>query len=220
MTAAPAPSTRDEILDAAQARFAAQGFVATTIKDIAAAAGVNSALLYYYFRNKENLYQAVLARLVQGFVRRGLERLDAPGTSEARLRGFLEVFGETFGEHPHFYRLMLRELVDYAASHAVEQIKLIATTMFSRLCAVIEEGQRGGVFRSDLEPRFAAISTVSVLAHFFTARPVVGLFLGYTIKGPPPEVVRAYVRHAADFALAALATRPPATSRRRKGASR
>jgi TetR/AcrR family transcriptional regulator len=217
---ATAASTRDEILDAAQARFAAQGFVATTIKDIAAAAGVNSALLYYYFRDKESLYQAVLARLVQSFVRRGVERLDAPGSPEVRLRGFLELFGEVFGTDPHFYRLMLRELLDYAARHAVEPIKLVAATMFSRLCAVIEEGQRAGAFRAELEPRFAAISSVSILAHFFTARPVVGLFLGYTIKGPPPEVVRAYVRHAADFALAALAAHPSAPPVRRKGASR
>jgi TetR/AcrR family transcriptional regulator len=215
---APATSTRDQILDAAQASFAARGFVPTTIKDIAAAAGVNSALLYYYFRDKENLYRAVLARLIQGFVRRGVERLDAPGSPADRLRSFLELIGEAFGTDPHFYPLMLRELVDYSASHAVDQIKRVATTMFTRLCRVIEEGQRSGAFRADLDPRFAAISTVSVVAHFFTARPVVGLFLGYTVKGPPADVSRAYVGHAADFALAALAR--PVRRSRRKGAAR
>jgi TetR/AcrR family transcriptional regulator len=217
--AAPSPA-RDQILEAAQACFAARGFAGTTIKHIAAAAGVNSALLYYYFRDKERLYQAALDRLVQTMIRRGGERLDAPGTPETRLRGFLELFGGVFGSHPHFYRLMLRELVDYAASHAVEQFKLVSTTMFTRLCGVIEEGQRSGTFRPELEPRFAAISAVATVAHFFTMRPVAGLFLGYTIKGPPPEVVRAYVHHAADFALAALATHPPTPARRRRGAAR
>lgn len=220
MTAVARTSSRDAILDAAQLCFATQGFVASTIKDIAAQAGVNSALLYYYFRDKESLYQAVLDRLVREIVRHGMERLDAPGSPEARLRAFLQLFGEIFGGHPHFYRLMLRELVDYAASHAVDQLKLISTTMFRRLCGVIEEGQRGGVFRADLDPRFAAISSVSVVAHFFTIRPLAGVFLGHTAKGPPADLVQAYLRHAAEFAVAALATPPAATPRRRQGAPR
>jgi TetR/AcrR family transcriptional regulator len=215
-----APSTRDEILAAAQACFAAQGFVATTIKDIAAQAGVNSALLYYYFRDKESLYQAVLDCLVREFVSRGMAHLDAPGTPEDRLRAFLAVIGDTFGGHPHFYRLILRELVDYSATHAVEQVKLVSTTMYRRLCQLIEEGQRDGVFRADLDPRFAAISSVSAVAHFFTIRPIASVFLGHTTKGPPANVVQAYVRHASDFALAALMPPGRAARRTRQGAAR
>lgn len=216
-----ATSSRADILDAAQARFARQGFDGTTIKDIAADAGVNSALLYYYFRDKERLYQAVLDRLVQDMVSRAIARLEAPGSPEARLRGFLELQGEVFGTHPHFYPLILRELVDHAATHAVRQIKLVAATMFRRLREVIEEGQRSGAFRGDLDPGFAAISSIAVVAHFFTARPAIGLFLGHSVQGPPPDVVRAYVRHAVAFVLAALVAPAgvPALSRR-KGAAR
>jgi TetR/AcrR family transcriptional regulator len=213
-------STRDEILAAAQVCFAAQGFVATTIKDIAAQAGVNSALLYYYFRDKENLYRAVLDRLIRDFVSRGMATLDSPGTPDARLRAFLELIGEVFANHPQFYRLMLRELVDYAASHAVEQFKLVSTTMFRRLCELIEEGQRDGNFRAEVDPRFAAISSVSTVAHFFTIRPVAGVFLGHTSKGPPPTTVRAYLQHASDFALAALTPMHSPARRTRTGAVR
>lgn len=215
-----AASTREGILAAAQACFAAQGFVATTIKDIAAEAGVNSALLYYYFRDKENLYQAALDGLISEFVTRGMARLDAPGSPEARLRAFLAVIGDTFGSHPHFYRLMLRELVDYNASHAVEQFKLVSTTMYRRLCELIEEGQREGVFRADLDPRFGAISSVSAVAHFFTIRPIASVFLGHTTKGPPPHLVQAYLRHATDYALAALAAPTRAGRHTRQGAAR
>ena len=61
--AEPLISTRDSILDAAEALFARQGFDATTIKDIGTAAGVNAALLYYYFTDKATLYEAVLRRM-------------------------------------------------------------------------------------------------------------------------------------------------------------
>jgi TetR/AcrR family transcriptional regulator len=212
-------ATPDQILDAAEALFARRGFAATTIKQIAGAAGVNSALLYYYFADKERLYRAALDRLVRRMFGRTAPRLDAAGRPEDRLRAFLEAQVEVLLSHPHLYPLILRELVDYGAAHAVEQIRLVAATAFRRLCAVIEEGQRGGVFRRELDPRFAAISSVSVILHFFTARPAIGIFLGYTTAGPPAEVTRAYARHAVDFALAALAARPahparPAARRR------
>jgi AcrR family transcriptional regulator len=62
------PDTRHLILDAAERLFAAQGFPRTTIKQIGQAAGVNSALLYYYFGDKDRLYRsaaAVRPRLVR-----------------------------------------------------------------------------------------------------------------------------------------------------------
>ncbi|MEP7176615.1 MAG: helix-turn-helix domain-containing protein, partial [Gemmatimonadales bacterium] len=58
------PSTRDLILDAAERLFADQGFARTTIKQIGRQAGVNSALLYYYFADKDRLYREVLARFI------------------------------------------------------------------------------------------------------------------------------------------------------------
>jgi TetR/AcrR family transcriptional regulator len=208
----PATSApRDQILDAAEALFARQGFDRTTIKQIGAGAGVNSALLYYYYTDKEQLYRATLDRLVRRIVPRAMERLNAPGTPAERVRSFLELQAEFMGDHPHFYPILLRELVDHGAKHAVAQIQLVAATMFRRLCEVIEEGQRSGEFRRTVDPRFAAISTVAVLAHFFTARPAIGLFLGGTTAGPPRETVRDYVRHAVEYALAALAAVPVAT---------
>src|SRR4030042_555897 len=63
------------LLDGAEALFARQGFTATTIKQIGAEAGVNPALIYYYFPDKARLYHAVLERRLGGFARRGLADL-------------------------------------------------------------------------------------------------------------------------------------------------
>lgn len=53
-------STADKILQAATLLFAQENFSAVSIKQIAAASGVNSALISYYFGGKKNLYQEVL----------------------------------------------------------------------------------------------------------------------------------------------------------------
>jgi AcrR family transcriptional regulator len=218
---APAtPATRDLILDAAERLFADQGFARTTIKVIGRVAGVNSALLYYYFADKDQLYREVLQRFVSRLVTR---TMDAMGNNpEAALRAFVAAQAETVASNPHAPRLFARELIDYDAAHAVEQVHLMAATSFRRLCELIEQGQRAGIFRRDVDPRFAAISTIAQVAYFAIARPAVGVLLAERPGTASTRTLDAFARHAADFAVAALSVPhpiPKSASRRRQRAS-
>lgn len=200
-------STSDQILDAAERLFAAQGFPGTTVKQIGQAAGVNSALLYYYFEDKERLYRAVLERLAGQLVSRTMVGLQSQVSPSERIRGFIEAQVDTFVTNPRLPRLFMREMLDHDAAHAVEQIQHLAATSFKGLCEAIEEGQKLGTFRADLDPKFAAISTVGQVVYFFLARPAVRVLLG-TGKDIPQQTLQQFARHAADFTLAALASRP------------
>ena len=204
-------TTRDEILDAAERLFAARGFPATTIKQIGQAAGVNSALLYYYFEDKERLYRAVLERLAAQLVSRTLVRLQASASPPDRIRGFIEAQVDTFIANPQLPRLFMREMLDHDAEHAVEQIQHLAATSFKALCDTIEEGQKQGTFRPDLDPKFAAISVVAQVVYFFLARPAVRVLLATGKDIPHPTVLK-FARHAADFTLAALSVNAAAKS--------
>lgn len=215
MTATPAAGSRDQILDAAERLFAASGFARTTIKDIGREARLNSALLYYYFADKDQLYREVLRRFVGRLVARTMSELAGGGSPDARLRALLTAQAELLLANPHFPRLMVRELAESEGAHAVEQFHLLASTTFRRLCELIEEGQRGGLFRKNVDPRFAAISTISQVVYFFVARPAVRVLLRAGPGGPSGRVVRDFARHAADFALAALA-RPARIARTRR----
>jgi AcrR family transcriptional regulator len=62
---------RKKIRDAAARLFAEKGFENTTTRDIAGAAGINNAALYYYFDNKEQL----LYQILEEVIRTGLERI-------------------------------------------------------------------------------------------------------------------------------------------------
>lgn len=195
---------RDQILDAAEYLFAERGFARTTIKQIGARAKVNSALLYYYFGDKERLYHEVLQRLVGGLVEATMGQLQSGGDPVARLRRFVAAQAEALMSRPAFPRLIMRELVDYEAAHAVTQVRHLATTSFRGLCGLVEEGQRAGLFRRELDPRFAAVSIVAQLAHFVMAWPAMRVLLDARPASPPPEVLREFARHAAEFALAAM----------------
>jgi TetR/AcrR family transcriptional regulator len=209
-------TTREGILDAAERLFAAQGFPATTIKQISHAAGVNSALLYYYFEDKERLYHSVLERLVANLVSRTLDRLKADASPSDRIRGFIEAQVDTFMAHPQLPRLFMREMLDHDAAHAVQQIQRLAATSFKGLCDAIAEGQKQGTFRPDLDPKFAAISTVGQVAYFLLARPAVRILLA-TDKDIPRETVLKFARHAADFTLSALSAKSAAASKSSRG---
>jgi TetR/AcrR family transcriptional regulator len=197
--------TRDLILDAAERLFAMQGFAATTIKQIGTAAGVNAALLYYYFEDKEQLYYAVLHRVISTLGARIVERMAAAGDPEAALRALVATQADTLGARPHLPHLLMRELIDYGGANASPEFRLLSEGAFHRLFDAIRDGQRQGVFRPDLDPRLAAISTIAQVAYFCIARPVMTTLLDETpeVTGSP-ERVREFGRHAADFAVAAL----------------
>src|SRR5688500_8026293 len=200
----PDTDSRTAILDAAERLFAERGYAATTIKQIGSDAGVNSALLYYYFADKERLYRAVLERLLATLMARGGQVFSAARSPEDAIRGLVGVQGELLVSRPHVSRLIARELVDHNAEHVTGQFAQLAAGIFRQLCELIEDGQRGGLLRADLDPKFAAVSTIAQVVYFHIARPAVGIRLGYGQQGAPEHVARAYTAHAAQFAIAAL----------------
>jgi len=197
-------SSQDSILDAAEQLFARQGFTATTVKQIGKEAAVNPALLYYYYDSKETLYRAMLQRILGQLLARGVDAIERASSHADRIRAFVRTQARLLGEHPHFPRLLVRELVDHQAAHAEQAITNTAAGAFRRLCEVIEAGQRDGAFRKSLDPRFTAISIIAQVAYFAIARPAVGLLLGHGTSGPPRAVSDDFYVHAEEFALAAL----------------
>ncbi|MCX4831449.1 TetR family transcriptional regulator [Streptomyces sp. NBC_01016] len=86
-------TTRQAILTAARARFAADGFTATTIRRVAADAGVDASLVMQFFRSKNELFAAVMSVPAEALTRfsEAFEGLDE-GLGERVVRAFLDVW--------------------------------------------------------------------------------------------------------------------------------
>jgi AcrR family transcriptional regulator len=199
------PSNKDAILDAAEVLFAEKGFAATTIKDIGQAAACNSALLYYYYTDKEGLYAAVLERVVQRIIAMGTAALDEQHDPALAIQAVLSGQARLMQHHPAAIRLIGRELLAGDASRAGAIIHQLAATLFRRLCETIRRGQESGVFRDDVDARFAAISLIGQQSYFYFAAPAVRILLednGGMLDDPTR---RAFTSHVAAFSLAALA---------------
>ncbi len=91
-----ARTTKDLILDTAEALFAEQGFAATSLRNITTAAGVNLASVNYHFGSKEALIEAVFARRLHAMSEERLRRLDALeaqcGAQAVPLEAVIEAF--------------------------------------------------------------------------------------------------------------------------------
>jgi len=102
------------ILDAALALFAAHGFAGTSTRSIASSAGVNLAMIHYYFGNKEQLYRRVVALQFADLFRILSDGID-PGTPPAELLPAMPGFIlQLHRRHPELMQLLLREMVDGA----------------------------------------------------------------------------------------------------------
>ncbi|MDQ0469759.1 HTH-type transcriptional regulator RutR [Labrys wisconsinensis] len=111
----------DRILDAALTAFAGHGLRGTRIEQIAEAAGMSKTNLLYYFRSKDDLYRAVLTRMLDIWLK-PLRELDAARGPEASLTAYIEQKLEHSRRFPEASRLFAIEIMQGAPhlSHVLE----------------------------------------------------------------------------------------------------
>src|ERR1035437_8329164 len=103
-------ASRSAILQAALGEFAQQGLGGARMDAIAAAAKVNKALLYYYFRDKEALYGAVLDESIVRLLVCVTQALDGAGPAGQRLLTYARAHFDCIAESLHYARLFQGEL--------------------------------------------------------------------------------------------------------------
>ncbi len=118
-TAASRPRTRiqrekrDLILEAALEVFSSHGFRGSTIDQIADAAGMSKPNLLYYFRNKEEIFQTLIHRLLDTWLA-PLRELDEAGDPETELRSYIRRKIEMSRDYPRESRLFANEILQGA----------------------------------------------------------------------------------------------------------
>ena len=162
--------TREAILEAAERIFGDGGLEGARTDAIAAAAGVNKALLYYYFRSKEGLYRAVLEGYVADFNRRALDLLSSEGSACSLLLRYINLHFDFIAAHRHHGPLFQRMLMTDEKSWlrlAREQ----GLPRMKALLKVIERGMRAGELRH-MDSFHIAISLISLVVFYFSSAAV------------------------------------------------
>ena len=163
--------THARILKAAGQVFAEGGLAGARTEAIAAAAGVNKALLYYYFKSKDGLYQAVLDDHLKEFSRRAVEILSAGDSPGRTLLRYVSYHFDFIGARP-YYPSLFQRLMMAGGLAAQRMVQEHMAPVSKRLLEVIERGMRAGEFRV-FDSRHTAISLVALTVFYFSAAPLV-----------------------------------------------
>lgn len=170
------PEARARIAAAAEELFAARGFGETAIRDIARSAGVNAAMIHYYFRSKEGLYQSILedaARKVRSLL---LETATSSGSTEKRLARFVEAYASYVLSHPNLGRILYREMLA-GGKRLIKVAREYALTNYSILRDTISAGIKQKELRS-IDYELAPISLMGMVVIFQFLRPIISITLG------------------------------------------
>jgi len=171
--------SRAAILQAAVREFAREGVAGARTDAIARSAGVNKALLYYYFKDKESLYQAVLDEVFSGLRNTIHDALAQKLPPRTRLIGYVRAHFDYIASNPLYPRIVQAEFL--RAGRDPSRIKHIAEDyfrpVFSQISGVLKEGIESGDFRP-VNPIHFIPSMVSVIAFFFTTAPVMKAMTG------------------------------------------
>jgi TetR/AcrR family transcriptional regulator len=181
--------TEQRILDAAHEVFVRRGTAGARMKEIADAAGVNQALLHYYFRSKDRLAQAVFQRAARQLLPRVVELLSSDAPIEEKVEQVIRTELEHLARTPFLPGYLIGEL-NHDPDRASQLIQAItgletarlAPPVLRRLERQIDERVRAGAMRPIAAEQFI-INLISLCIFPFAARPMLMALLGLDDKG-------------------------------------
>ncbi len=161
----------ERIRQAATKLFAAEGYEKVSIRDLAKAAGVNSAAISYYFGGKAELYRQVLyegTSMISEFIEAvEKEKPDPPGI--VKLYGqFLVRLGQ---ERPEVLRLIFWEMMNGSAVFNAFVHQRLSMVM-DIVRKAVADGIEQGFFRKNLQPQEVCISWIGMILFFFLSKGI------------------------------------------------
>ena len=164
--------TELSIIEAAKKIFVQKGFAAARMQEIADEAGINKALLHYYFRSKEKLYRVIVSETIGLVIPRLAEAINFDGSVEEKIDMIVETYIDTITENPHMPTFMMMELAQKRVGF-IEEIKKNTSTLpnfqdfFMR---VMMEGNEGKIRK--VNPIHLLINTLAMCIFPFLIRPI------------------------------------------------
>ncbi|NIT35980.1 MAG: TetR family transcriptional regulator [candidate division Zixibacteria bacterium] len=207
--------TRRRILKAARRLFSARGYHGVSITDLAAAAKVNRAVLYYYFKNKRDLYRETIKSVLE-LIPALWERAEVrEGPPAERLDNYVAALWRALAENRDALPLIMREISTGGPERELIFKRYVVPNAV-HVADILEDGMARGEF-ADAPPLMAAVSVLSGMI-----MPNFGLAVGRPFFGEAGELLsegRAYVDFYRGYVRRALGVKP-AKGGGRRGASK
>src|ERR1700691_198078 len=196
--------SRAAILQAAAREFAELGIAGARTDAIAREARVNKALLYYYFKDKETLYDAVLDNAFSSLKTTVFRVLDGDLPPREKMMAYIGAYFDFIASNQDYPRLMQSAMMRAREGQSLHIDKLIKNyfqPIFARVSELLRQGIADGEFRP-VNPAHFVPSLVAIIVFYFSSAPMMQKVVGFNPLTPD----RIAERRAAvlDFISAAL----------------
>lgn len=173
---------KDHILDVAEKVFSELGFDGASTRLISGEAGVNMAMLNYYFGSKEGLFIAVVDRKITSF-RDILQNIGSDDSIGAwkKMEKYIEIYGDKVVNNNCFQKLLYQEMGMSRRSTVSDKLREILMKNIGELSKILNDGIKSGEFNKDADVQMV-IATLYGTKNFIINTPLMSSsMLGYDI---------------------------------------
>ncbi len=163
-------STENQILIAAREVFIVKGFEGTRMQEIADHAGINKALLHYYFRSKEKLFEAVFSEVAANLFPAMKQLLEAELGIKEKLTFFVKIYLKALQENPFIPSFVINTLNSNPESF-LKYIKKAGIKPLLLQKQIEDEASRGMIRMVKAE--HLVVNIIALCIFPFVARPIV-----------------------------------------------
>lgn len=194
-------STEQKILEAAMLEFIEKGLAGARMQEIANRAGINKALLHYYYRSKDKLFAMVFGLVFKTIVPKLTQILQAESDFYEKIRVFVSQYISLIQANPHIPVFVLHELSGNPAR--LSELFLGVNVNFDRFKQQISEEVEKGNIRP-IEPEELIINILSLCVFPIIARPIIQPMFYADDRNAYNQMIDSRKKQTADFILNAI----------------
>jgi len=165
-----AEASKRTIITHAIALFSEKGYASASMDELASRCGLNKAMVFYYFKNKKGLYEAVMQEVLEQIQEAVMEENKTHIRPRDELAGFIRTYAKFACEHPYLPALLLKELSD---SGAVVPQMLFGSMrkLFALFSDILKRGEAKGCFANAV-PMVLYFMVLGTLNLMVTTKPL------------------------------------------------
>ncbi|GAB2984859.1 TetR family transcriptional regulator [Mucilaginibacter puniceus] len=174
---------KDYILDVAERIFSEKGFDGASTRLISGEAGVNMAMLNYYFGSKEGLFLAIFERKISGFqnIMQNLGN-DSSLSAWQKMEKYVEMYGEKVVNSNCFQKLIYRELSMNRGNDLSDKLRAMLMKNVAELDKILREGIANGEFKKDIDIPMVVATLYGTKNYMLNTPLISSSLLGYDIQ--------------------------------------
>jgi AcrR family transcriptional regulator len=165
-----APDSRERIMAAASAEFAARGFDGARVDRIAERARFNKAMIYYHFRSKQALYRALLKSMLAGLAARIQPIAASDSTPFEKLDAFVRTLVESGLDRPDLPPIIMREIAE-GGRHVDANTLQPMLDVLAVMTSIVADGTSRGAF-TKVNPLLLHLTTLWPIMVYLISTPM------------------------------------------------